>query len=70
MSKCKRCSYIWLPCGQRELPKTGNLYMLDLGICTKCDHPTSRVRVATPGDVVNAMAVWGKRFHLKRITDQ
>jgi len=66
MSKCKRCTYIWLQCGVREIPKTGNLYMTDLGLCHKCGHAISRVHVATPGDQMNAQ-LWGQRFEvLKR----
>lgn len=62
MSKCPRCSYIWLAAGHREVPKTGNLYMLDLGLCRKCGNHTSRVRVATPGEQVEACAIFGPRF--------
>ena len=67
--KCKRCSYSWLPCGTRELPVNGNLYMVDLGICQRCHSHTSRVHVATPGDMVNA-EIWGQRFELKRVIDE
>ena len=59
--KCKRCSYIWPPCGVREIPRTGCLYMTDVGICRKCDHAVSRLHVATPGDQLSA-EIWGQRF--------
>lgn len=68
MSKCKRCSYVWIPCGSRELPRTGNLYLLDLGICHVCEHATSRVKVATPGDQLGAM-LWGQRFEIKKVEE-
>ena len=58
--KCKRCSYVWLPCGSRLIPRNGNLYMVDLGVCRECDHATSRVHAATPGDQVSAM-LWGEQ---------
>lgn len=37
---CKRHIYIWLPAGSREIPVTGNLYMLDLGLCQQSEHVT------------------------------
>lgn len=61
--KCRRCSYLWLPTGSREIPKTGNLYIVDVGICPKCGNATARVKVATPGDMVNA-EIWGRRFEV------
>lgn len=65
--KCKRCKYVWLPCGSREIPKTGNLYMTDVGICTTCGNAKSRLHVATPGDIVNA-ELWGmQRFEVKKM---
>ncbi len=66
-TKCARCLYVWLPAGNRIIPRTGNLYMLDLGICSKCDSVKSRVRTATPGDQLNA-DIWGQQFELKRRT--
>lgn len=62
--KCKRCSYIWLPCGTREIPKTGNLYMVDLGLCHKCNHAVSRVKVATPGEQLSAHMKFDPIFKL------
>lgn len=61
--KCPRCSYVWLPCGEREIPRTGNLYMTDVGICQRCNHAKARLRVASPGDQVSAM-LWGQRFEV------
>jgi hypothetical protein len=69
LKQCKRCSYVWLPCGVRELPCNGNTYMTDLGICTKCRHAVSRVNVATPGDVVAAY-MWGEgKFEVKKVEE-
>lgn len=58
--KCKRCDYVWLPAGSRTISRSGNLYMLDLGVCTRCDHAVSRVRTASPGQQVAAM-LWGEQ---------
>jgi len=64
--KCKRCRYIWLPCGNRLSPKTGNLYMADVGICPQCGHAKSRLHIATPGDQISA-EIWGQQFEAKRL---
>ena len=63
-NKCKRCRYCWLPCGDREIGS--RTYFTDVGICPECKNATSRVRVATAGDIVDAM-LWGSRFQLKRV---
>lgn len=64
--KCKRCSYVWLPMpGAREIPRNGNTYWTDMGICPKCDHAISRIHVATPGDMADAM-LFGRRFEAIR----
>ena len=57
--KCKRCKYLWLPCGTREVRDT--LYMTDVGICPVCKSAKARLRTATAGQVVSAM-LWGRRF--------
>lgn len=57
--KCPRCRYCWSHVGSQEIK--GNLYMVDLGICSKCLSAKSRVRTASPGDQVNAQ-LWGQRF--------
>jgi hypothetical protein len=59
-NKCKRCKYIWLPVGSRLIPKNGNLYMIDLGLCVVCDHAKSRLQIASPGDQFNA-ELWGRQ---------
>lgn len=59
--KCRRCSYAWLPMGVRTIPRNGNTYAADMGICPKCDHVKSRIHTWTPGDVVSAQ-LWGQRF--------
>lgn len=60
-TKCKRCAYIWLPFPEgRVIPKTGNLYFADLGICKKCGNESVRLHKATPGQQVNAQ-LWGER---------
>ena len=65
--KCKRCSYVWLPMGNRVIPRTGNLYMADMGICPKCDNVKARILTSTPGDQLNA-EIWGQqRFEVVRI---
>lgn len=64
---CKRHSYVWLPAKVFEI--RDHLYMVDLGLCSKCGKATSRVQVASPGDIVNAM-LWGEqRFEVKRVKD-
>lgn len=68
--KCKRCTYHWLPViGERIIPRNGNTYFVDLGICPKCDNAKSRVHVASPGDIASAM-LWGRQFELKRMEDE
>lgn len=66
-AKCKRCSYCWIPSGTNEIE--GRLYVTHLGLCMKCNNPTSRVRVASPGDVVNAM-LWGERLESIRLAKE
>jgi len=65
VTKCKRCTYLWLPAGVRELPKDGCLYILDLGLCVRCRGYKSRVTKATPGDQLNAQ-LWGAQFEVVR----
>ena len=60
--KCKRCSYVWFPImATRVIPRTGNTYAVDMGICSKCDNVTSRIHTWSPGDMVSAM-LWGQKF--------
>lgn len=61
--KCKRCDYTWLPLGVREVPRTGNVYASDLGLCRICNHAKVRLHIWTPGDMVNA-ELWGQRFEV------
>jgi hypothetical protein len=61
--KCARCKYSWLPCGHREIRDM--FYMTDIGICPVCRNAKSRLRIATPGDMANAM-LWGAKFELVR----
>ncbi len=68
--KCKRCSYHWIPAKNWDDPKNGNLVMVDLGICSKCRNYTSRVRVSTPGDIVDAMIHFGPRFKMVKRTER
>lgn len=42
--------------------------MVDLGVC-KCGHATSRVRIATPGDQINA-ELWGQRFEVLKVDEE
>lgn len=58
--KCKRCDYVWLPIGTRIIPRTGILYMADLGLCIRCDHAKVRLRTATPAEQMEA-EIWGER---------